>query len=128
MSVNESPVVRILHTLSWAVLAASLLGVVLQVDVTGADPLAPKAFCFAAAASFLAALAGLKLWQGASLSLPGGRLALAWGLVLGVMGLAYALSPLREHAQESWQAWLLLALLFLGAFDLLEGEAAWLIL
>jgi O-antigen ligase/tetratricopeptide (TPR) repeat protein len=125
MNADQSPLVRIVRTVSWTVLAASLLGVALHVDPTAADPLAPKAFWFAVAAGFLAVLAALQLWLGGTLRLPSGRLALAWGLVLAAAGLAYVLSPLREHAQESWQAWVLLALLFVGAFDLLEGEAAW---
>lgn len=120
--------IRVIRILSWSVLAASLLGVALQMDVSAADPLAPKAFWFAAAASLLAALAVLKLWQGAPLRLPRGRLALAWGLLLGTQTLAYALSPLRAHAQGAWQAWLLVAMLFVGAYDLLAEERAWVIL
>jgi O-antigen ligase len=125
---TENPLFRIVRTLSWAVVAASLLGVALQVDATASDPLAPKLFWFVTAASLLPALALFKLWQGAPLRLPRGPLALAWALVLGTMSLAYALSPLREHAQDAWQAWGLLALLFVGAFDLLDAEGDWLIL
>ena len=118
--------VRIIKTLSWVTLGASLLGVALQCDAQAADALAPKAFWFAVAASLIPALAVLKLWQGASLTLPRGRWVLGLGALLGMQTLAYWVSPLRLHAVGAWQAWMLSALLLLGLVDLLEGEAAWL--
>ena len=123
-----SPLLHRIRALSWLALAASLLGVALQCDMQAADPLAPKAFWFAAAASLLPALAVLKLWQGGQLRLPRAPLALGLGAWLLLQTLAYSASPLRAHAQGAWQASLLVALLFLGTFDLLEGEGAWLAL
>lgn len=118
--------VRIIRTLSWATLVASLLGVALQTDVGAADGLAPKAFWFAVAASFLPALAVLKLWQGEALTLPKGGWAWGLGAMLAVQTLAYWATPLRLHAVGAWQAWMLCAVLLVGLADLLDGERAWL--
>jgi hypothetical protein len=118
--------VRIIKTLSWMTLGASLLGVALQTDVMAADGLAPKSFWFAVAAGLLPALAVLKLWQGEALTLPRGRWVAGLGALLAVQTLAYWFTPLRLHAVGAWQAWMLCAVLLIGLADLLDGEAAWL--
>ena len=129
MNSLQARVAKLLNASRLVVLVLALLGVALHIDASAADPIAPKELWFALAAALLPALAALRLWWGEPLRLPPAKLGLAllaWALVVTA---AHLQSPFPDATQGPWQAWLLTAVLFLGALDLMavDGGQRWLL-
>lgn len=112
---------RFLDFLRMGVLVACVLGVVWMQDPASSDLLAPKELCFAVALGTLPALTAMRLWWEAPLHFPPKSVLAALAAFCAAITLSYIASPLKAQAQASWQVWLLSALLYAAAVDLLVG-------
>jgi tetratricopeptide (TPR) repeat protein len=106
-----------------AVLGVCVLGVLWTLDPASSDLLAPKELCFAVALGLLPALGAMRLWWDAPLHFPPKSVLAALAAFCAAVTLSYLASPLRAQAQQSWQVWLLAALLYAAAVDLLVEPA-----
>jgi O-antigen ligase len=101
------------------ILGASL-GSALWLDPLSADPSAPKTFCLSVASVLLAGLTALKLWWGGRLALPKGQLAWAGSALFAAVSVAFLFSQSQARSESSFNAWCLLFLLGISAFDWLQ--------